>query len=186
MADEELELDVNQAKGGKTTTIIIIVLLLLVLALGGVAAWLLLSKGDSADAGDSKSPEAAAEKLPLQYLTIQPEFVVNFGPDQPVRYMQVDLMISSRDPEALKKIGTYMPILRNDLLVAISSKTYVELKTREGKQNLQKKILNTINHVLTTAGTAKAGKPPEVDLNDPTSEVKGPIENVYYQSFIMQ
>lgn len=188
MADEELELDVNQSKGGKTTTIIIVVLILLVLILGGVAAWLLLSKGDEG-AGDKSggSDKTAQEaKLPLQYLTILPEFVVNFGPNQRVRYLQIDLQVSSRDAEALKKIGSLMPILRNDVLVVISSQTYEDLKTREGKEKLQKKILNTFNHVLTTAGKAKASESPKVDPADPDAEVKGPIEDVYYLSFIMQ
>ena len=40
MADEELELDVTQAKSNKLTIILLVVLIVLVLVVGGVGAWL--------------------------------------------------------------------------------------------------------------------------------------------------
>jgi len=198
MAEEELELDVNQSKGSKTTTILLIVLILLVLIMGGVGAWLFLGSDDAA--GDSSASSGKEEKVlgPLQYSTMVPEFVVNFGPGSKVRYLQVDLQIATRDEAALQTVSTYRPVLRNDILVILSSVSFEDLRERSGKEALQKKLLNTINKVVTTAGAAaSAGERKETkgeeqaadsknNLTDTGGDVKGPIENVYFTSFIMQ
>ena len=109
MADEELELDVNQPKGNKMTTILLIALIVLVLIMGGVGTWLYLGSGSS---GEATSGSAKEEKVlgPLTYLTLVPEFVVNFGPDSKVRYLQVDIQIASRDEQALQTVNNYRPV----------------------------------------------------------------------------
>ena len=192
MADEELELDVNQSKGSKTTMILLIVLIVLVLVMGGVGAWLFLGKDDSA--GGASSSTAKAEKTlgPVTYQTLTPEFVVNFGPNSKARYLQVDLQVSSRDQDALKTMNTYRPIIRNDILVLLSGLTFEELSVRTGKESLQKKLLNTINKVvLSAANPAAADKDKNKGSNSKASTeneemIEGPIENVYFTSFIMQ
>lgn len=192
MADEELELDVTQSKGSKTTVILLVVLIVLVLVIGGVVAWLLLGKGDgsSSTGSDGNANEPLA---PVKYLTLVPEFIINFGPQSKVRYLQVDLQIATRDEKALKTVGVYRPVLRNDILVVLSGQTFEDLKSLSGKQALQQKLLNTINKVVISAG-----KPPEenkaedggqAEQNQQSTDaktVKGPIENVYFTSFIMQ
>ncbi len=186
MAEEELELDVTQKKGSKTTVILLVVLILLVLIFGGVAAWLLLGNDDSS----SSSDDADKPLLPLSYLTLVPEFIINFGPASKVRYLQVDLQIASRDEDALKTVNTYRPVLRNDILVLLSGQTFNDLKDRPGKEALQKKLLNTINKVVLSAG--KTSEPAEDSDKQNTTEdagaeaKQGPIENVYFTSFIMQ
>lgn len=183
MAEEELELDVNQQTGSKKTVLIIVIAVLLLNLVGG-AAWYFLS-GD--DDGSSKSTETEEVLEPLTYLTMVPEFVVNFGPDSKVRYLQVDLQVSTRDEAALATVATYRPVLRNDILVVLSSVDFDVLKNRDGKEALQKKLLNTINKVVVSAGHATPDDSKE--KNELATEdviVKGPIENVYFTSFIMQ
>jgi len=193
MADEELELDVNESKGNKTTTILLIVLIVLVLVIGGVGAWLFLAKDSGSDAkGPGASGKAAEKNLgPITYLSLVPEFVVNFGPGSKVRYLQVDLQIATRDEDALKTVSTYRPVLRNDILVLLSGLTFDELKLRSGKESLQKKLLNTINRVVTSAAqgdknTETKAKHAEGATATEEQHVEGPIENVYFTSFIMQ
>ncbi len=193
MAEEELELDVNQAKGSKTTTILLIVLILLVLVMGGVGAWFFLGK-DSSDESPDSAEKAKKDLAPLMYLTLVPEFIVNFGPGSKVRYLQVDLQVATRDETALQTVGTYRPVLRNDILVVLSGVSFDDLKDRSGKEALQKKLLNTINKVIVFASHAA----PQSENNDenttdentehvnPDAAVEGPIENVYFTSFIMQ
>ena len=158
MAEEELELDVNQPKGSKTTTILIVIIAVLVLVMGGVGAWLFL--GSDGGGGDSSVSAKKEETVlgPLKYLTLVPEFVVNFGPGSKVRYLQVDLQIVTRDEAALKTISTYRPVLRNDILIVLSSVSFEDLKERSGKEALQKKLLNTINKVVVSASHAEIGR----------------------------
>lgn len=186
MAEEELELDVNQSKGSKMTTILLIVLIVLVLIIGGIGAWYFLLK----DGSESSDSSEKTEKVlgPIQYHTMTPEFVVNFGPGSKVRYLQVDLQIATRDEAALQTVTTYRPVLRNDILVILSGQSFDDLKSRSGKEALQKKLLNSINKVVTSASHAATDSDPKETKNDAedTAEVKGPIENVYFTSFIMQ
>ena len=183
MAEEELELDVNQQTGSKKT-VLIIVIAVLVLNLVGGAVWYFLS-GD--DEGSSTSKETEKVLEPLTYLTMVPEFVVNFGPGSKVRYLQVDIQVSTRDEAALATVATYRPVLRNDILVVLSSVDFDVLKNRDGKEALQKKLLNTINKVVASAGQATNDSSSEKNKNATEDViVKGPIENVYFTSFIMQ
>ena len=198
--EEELELDVNQPKGSKMTTILLIVLIVLVLVMGGVGAWLFLGSDDSS--GDSSDSAEKEEVVlgPLKYITMVPEFVVNFGPGSKVRYLQVDLQIATRDEAALDTISTYRPVLRNDILVVLSGVSFDDLRERGGKEALQKKLLQTINKVVLSAGhaaptveneeTKEDGDAVETEVDATTAhaneDVKGPIENVYFTSFIMQ
>ena len=190
MAEEELELDVNQSKGSKMTTILLIVLIVLVLIIGGAGAWYYLVKADNAESSGSANKEEV-ELGPLQYHTMTPEFVVNFGPDSKVRYLQVDLEIATRDEAALQTVTTYRPVLRNDILVILSGLSFDELKSRNGKEALQKKLLNSINKVVvaashTASDNNKKDDGHDSDTSSESTHVKGPIENVYFTSFIMQ
>jgi len=184
MAEEELELDVNQSKS-KMTTILLVVLIALVLILGGIAAWFFLLKEDS---GISESAKKEEKDLgPIQYITMSPEFVVNFGAGSKVRYLQVDLQLATRDDSALQTITTYRPVLRNDILVILSGLSYEELKERSGKEALQKKLLNSINTVVNSAGNpTSSDKTSNKDETNQEGLIKGPVENVYFTSFIMQ
>ena len=197
--DEELELDVNPPKANKMTTILLIVLIVLVLIIGAVGAWLYFSKdsgSESESGGEASDGDAKTEKVlkPLVYLSLVPEFVVNFGPGSKVRYLQVDLQISTRDEDVLPIINTYRPVLRNDILVLLSGQTYDELRQRGGKEALQKNILNTVNRVVVEAIHSEKNKEEKESNNEKAedkqqteaADVKGPIENVYFTSFIMQ
>lgn len=198
MADEELQLDVNQPKGSKMTIILLIVLIVLVLVMGAVGAWYFLSKGDTSGAEAGSENAAKVVKEPLHYLTLVPEFVVNFGPDSKVRYLQIDIQVSSRDEKALATMQTYMPVIRNDVLVLLSGQSFDDLKSSEGKTALQAKILNTLNSILNSVANEKnQGEKKDVpavtenkdageDKATENSVVEGPIENIYFTSFIMQ
>lgn len=186
MAEEELQLDVNESKGGSKKMILIIVAILLLNGIG-IGAWIFLSGGDdkSSNASDNKKAELA----PLKYLTMVPEFIVNFGPDSKVRYLQVDLQISTRDESALKTIETYRPVIRNDILVLLSGSKFEDLKDRSGKETLQKKLLDTVNKVVVSASHATPEHEDKNTKNDKDSSnevTKGPVENIYFTSFIMQ
>lgn len=192
MADEELELDVTQAKTSKLTVILLVVLIILVLVMGGIGAWYFLSKDDGGESTASEDGAAAKELKPLLYQTMVPEFVVNFGPGSKVRYLQVDLQIATRSEEALAAVNTYRPVLRNDILVLLSGLSFEELSERSGKEALQKQLLNVTNKIIVDAmkGAKKKdgadSKDEEKSAENKQADVNGPIENIYFLSFIMQ
>jgi len=184
MADE-LELDVEEPK--KSKLVLIIAIVGVVLLLGGGAAWFFLS-GDGNDS-TKESEKVDTSKLPLHYLTLTPEFVVNFGPGSRVRYLQVDVQVATRDEAALETLAIYKPVIRNDILVLLSGLSFEELSQETGKLALQKKILNTINKVVVSTKQktpAAKTKGSGATASGDDEVVKGPIENIYFTSFIMQ
>lgn len=187
MAKDELELDVGETKasGNKTLLIVVVVLVVLVLALGGVAAWLFLSKGDkspSATASGGGEQTAVLEIKPAIYMKMNPEFIVNFGAQSKVKYLQVDMQIMARNQEVLDVVKTHMPVIRNNILLILSGQNYEQLNQREGKQKLSQDILDSIN--ATVQAESAATQTEETKPETPAEPVK--VEAVYFTSLIMQ
>ncbi len=171
MADEELDLDTKG--GGKLTKILILLVIVLVLALGGLGAWMFMGKGGEAAEGEGETAKAeehapAAAVQPAHYLPLKPEFTVNFADDRKAAYLQVEITVMARKPEALSVVETEMPVIRNDVLNLLSSKTYDELSDRAGKEKLADEILKTIQGIV------------QAQLHEPG------VEAVYFTSFVMQ
>lgn len=190
MAKEDLDLDVEAAapvkKSGGLKMIIIGVVGVLVLTgatlgalyfagiIGGDAAAPVAEgapvagqDGEAAEA-DAKAVAATAVKGPAIYLPMEPAFVVNFGPDADVRFMQINIQVATHDQTVIDNVKTHTPAIRNGLVMLYSSQDPVVLNTRAGKEELLKQTLDEINRVLKQQ-TGAAG-----------------VENVYFTSFVMQ
>jgi flagellar FliL protein len=191
MAKEDLDLDVEAAapakKSGKLKWIIIGVLGVMVLlgATFGVLYFAgVIGGGDAAEAADEaaaadaghgdkqdkagKKGDKAASKAPPIYHPMEPPFVVNFTSSADVRFMQVTLQVSARDPAVIEQVKEHTPAIRNGLVLLFSGQDPTVLNTREGKEALLKQCLDEINRVLKEQ-TGSAG-----------------VENVFFTSFVMQ
>lgn len=153
--------------------IIIIVVVVLVLAGGGVAAFMLMGSDDTeAEAGASDATGAAVEAVaeperdPI-YLPLSPAFVVNFEHKGSIRYLQLTLQIMSFHQEVVDKVDANMPAVRNKLIMLFSGQDYDALNTSEGKENLRKEVLTSIDEVLRLEGEMK-------------------VSDVYFTGFVMQ
>ena len=158
---------------GRMKKIIIIVVVVLVLAGGGVAAFLLMGDdeaGAQASAGDAAGVPAEAvaepERDPI-YLPLSPAFVVNFEHKGRIRYLQLTLQIMSYQQEVVDKVAANMPAVRNNLIMLFSGQDYDALNTSEGKENLRKEVLKSIDEVLRLEGEMK-------------------VSDVYFTGFVMQ
>ena len=83
-------------------------------------------------------------------------------------FLQVSIEGLTRDAQVKENITKHFPQVRNNLVLLLSSKTYDELSTAEGKTTLRKQVLKEIQKVL-EAETGKEG-----------------VEDVYFTSFVMQ
>lgn len=187
MAQEDLDLDVDGGeapakKSGSLKWIIIGVVGLLVVGgatfaalyfagiIGGsdAPAQVAATDGAKPDAGKDKDAAAAVAKAPPVYFPMEPPFVVNFGADADVRFMQITLQVSTRDPAVVERVKEHSPAIRNGLVMLYSSQDPVPLNTREGKEALRKQSLDEVNKVLKEQ-TGEAG-----------------VESVFFTSFVMQ
>lgn len=154
--------------------IIIILVSVLVLAGGGAGAYFYFGQtpeGDataSAAAGAKKGKSVNDAKAPPVYYAFDPAFVVNFQDNSAIRFLQVTIEVMSRDPLAIEAVKTHMPVIRNNLVLLLSSQTPENIMTREGKEKIRTDALKEMQKVM----TEQTGSPS--------------IEAVYFTGFVMQ
>lgn len=108
------------------------------------------------------------------YLPLAPAFVVNFRPgpngEKPrAKFMSVEIEVLPASPAIGEKIKGNMPLVRNAVIMLLSEKTYDELVTPEGKEELRKEMIAKMQAVL----------------KKPTKKKKS-IKDIFFTSFVMQ
>lgn len=90
---------------------------------------------------------AAEVEAPPIYVELDP-FVVNFVQEEALRYLQLTVQLMSRDAKVVEDVDSYMPQIRNELILLLSGHAYGELITREGKETIREEIRVEINRIL--------------------------------------
>jgi flagellar protein FliL len=164
------DLDLGKEKSGKGKLIIIIAAVAAILIGGGLAAYFLLFSGDSGESSSEttgeETGEAQVEQGPVQYLALDPPFVVTL-PGKP-SLLQVGVSVRFAN-EALEAFITHNdPMIRHNLLNLLSTVDANALKSRAAKESLQQRMLGELNRILT--------------------ELKAPakVDAIYFTSFVMQ
>jgi flagellar FliL protein len=106
-------------------------------------------------------------KVPIYY-KFDPPFVVNLEGQSGSRFLQLTIELMTYDQSVTADIEQHMPVIRNNIVFLLSSVTYEQLSTLEGKQKLRADLLSEIQKVL----KEKTGKPG--------------VEEVYLTSLVMQ
>lgn len=130
--------------GSKKKLIIIVAAAVLLLGGGGGAAWFFMHGGDAGAAHEEpakeskkkkkKDPEAKPEYVPVE------AFTVNLQPENGEQYLQVQFTLQVAGAEQATLIKDNMAIVRNRVLLLLSSKKASEIATLEGKQQLAAEI----------------------------------------------
>ena len=113
----------------KSKLLIIIVALLVLGGAGGGAAWWFFGR-----AHDAAEPKVVKAKPPV-FHTLDP-FTVNLAEENGDHYLQVSVVYQLVDNKAVDEVKTYLPVIRNRILLLLSAKRPRELATAEGKQKL--------------------------------------------------
>lgn len=134
------------AKKGKKKLIIIIAAALLVVLIGGGAAIFLMKKkphdAEGVEDGAPAAEHAAAKrdpKHPPTFLPLDP-FVVNLSDKEADRYAQIGITLEIADAKFAEEMKTYMPAIRNGILMILAHKSSRELLERSGKEKLAGQI----------------------------------------------
>ena len=92
---------------------------------------------------DARTPD------PAHYYALDPAFVVNlpFNFDGP-RYLQVDVQLMTRDPQALEKIRANAPAIRARLLMFFSQTDPSQITDRAGLEALQNDALSEVQELM--------------------------------------
>lgn len=201
-APETQAADAAPAKAGMTgkkKLMIIIAATLVLLAAGGAGAtWYVMNKraaaaaaaeaeqgGEAAESKHEKAARPDAKSAPT-FVPLDP-FTVNLADRDAERYAQVGMTLELADAKAGDLLKAYMPVIRNNILLALASKSAGELMENEGKLKLAHEVraaaLKPLGYTLaplaaTGPGAARAPAP---DDEDPP-----PIRAVHFSNFIIQ
>ena len=179
--DDENEGAEGKDKGSKKKLIIMIVagLVFLGAGTGGTLYFTgMLGGGDKAEQpeeehggkADKKKAKTKVKKrggTPI-YFKFESPFTVNFETQSGLRFLQIDIEMMSYDSDAVEAVKTHLPVIKNNIILMLSSQTYGLLISREGKEELRKHTLEEIRKVL------------KENYGEPG------VEEVYFTSFVMQ
>lgn len=157
------------------------IILLIILLLGGISFATLSYLGvfdepDNASqsveniegTADSGVSEGEQGRVIASYYPFEPKFVVNFMARGRQRFMQIGLSVRVPSAEAIASLTQHEPLLKNSLIMLISSQDFMELHTDVGRKNLQQEILKTIRKVMME------------EAGDPL------VDQVYFTDYVMQ
>ena len=82
-------------------------------------------------------------------------------------FLQVVVTLKTAAPDADARIKAYMPIIRHQMIVLLSGKSGVALKTTEGKEKLMEEGLAAVNKVISRSD-------------------KDGVSEMFFESFIIQ
>jgi len=192
-------------KGPKKLIIIIVAVLLLVVVGGGAAVFLMkknaaaAAEGEDGEVETSHAKEAVKPKhdshaTPPAFVPLDP-FIVNLADRETERFAQIGLTLQVDDPKIAEEIKTYMPAIRNSVLMILSHKTSDQLLSQEGKEKLAEEIRRDAARAMgydiddpeeEDAPKAEEEAPKKKKKKKKKVEQYNPIVKVNYANFIVQ
>ena len=178
----------------KKVVVIIAVVSLVLVAGGGAAFWIMKKRaavvataaaegGDVAEAAEVKKAKPDLKNAPT-FVPLDP-FTVNLADREAERYAQVGITFELADAKAGDLLKAYMPAIRNNILLALGSKTAAQLNERDGKLNLAAEIrreaLRPLGYDIKAPDAAAERRPAASDDDE-----IAPIRAVHFSNFIIQ
>jgi flagellar FliL protein len=171
---------VAEKKGSSNILLIVVVALLFVLVAGGAAAAYFMLNEDSeviddasaakqskiAPANTKKSTTTSRSTDYTQMGPIYPmdQYIVNLYNEGSSRYLKTTINFELSLEELSAEMDTKKPLIRDIVIKTLSAKTYEEISTIRGKENLKDEIVSKVNQVLTD----------------------GQVNNVFFTDFVIQ
>lgn len=158
------------AKKGGSKKWIIIAAVAVVLLGGGTFAFLKLTGGPTeeqttpSDATKEKAEEAVQQSgMPGTMFPIE-SFIVNLAGSEGKRFLKVTIDLELDKQEATEEVKARLPQIKDSVLVLLSSKTFEEVYTVQGKFKLRDEVISRTNSFLKT----------------------GKVKNIYFTEFVIQ
>lgn len=175
MAKKETAADDNaeEKKPKKNKPILLIAIVGILVLMNGIgAALFFMNKGEGDDdVEQEESPVEESKKTKAIYFSLDPAYVVNFKDENNKQHLlQVKIMVMHRDPRIDELLKVHAPLIRNNLLVLLSSQNFSKLQTQEGKSELAEAALDEVQSIL----------------QDEEGDDTIAIERVLFTDFVMQ
>lgn len=92
--------------------------------------------------GHGAAAEGAGGMRPLD------PFLANLADETSSRYLKMSLQVEFVDAEPPAAFEARLPQIRDVILTLVTSKTFADIRTPEGKERLREDVIDRINHVL--------------------------------------
>ena len=198
--------------GGKKKLVLMLAVAAIVLGGGGVGALVYMKKqkaaaeaAAAADDGDGDATMAKSEKKKEKgekpvFVPMDP-FVVNLADHEADRYAQIGITLEVPDEKVSEEIKTYLPAIRNNILLLLAHKSSADLAGGDGKELLAKQIRHEALKAMgedvddDDVDAAAAPAADDASASAPAKKKKkhkkeaadsAPIRSVQFSSFIIQ
>lgn len=171
--------DAGAGKKKKLLLLIGVAVALVAVSVGGtiVALKMLAPSASEAHSEDTAPAPTLAQAI---YFEMTPNFTINFTVNGRQRYLQAAITLLYRDPALESLLSLHMPAIRNGLVMLFSSKSFDELQTPEGKEQLKADSLVIIQSLLKKEQDALVASGTTKGLSLET------VEQVLFTNFVMQ
>ncbi len=155
--------EIPKSGGGGLKWVVIAVVLVALLGVGGAGAWFLFLRG-------AAEPELVTSKKGQQRVTLArpivplDTFIVNLADPKGKRYLKLKLEVELSTKASEKELKQRMPQIRDQIIMALSSKTYQQIRGVPGKNVLRDELIARTNAILKT----------------------GKVNKVYFTDFVVQ
>jgi flagellar FliL protein len=166
MADEPAEKSEEGKEKPKKSKLMLFIIIgvVLVAAGGGFFAYTKFMAPDPAVAeAAAEKARQEAEEAPGEMFELAP-FVVNLSDPKGKRYLKVKITLELESADAVEKIEKAKPKMRDMVIMMLTSLTFDEVMTPEGKIRVRDELHERFNHVMR-----------------PTR-----VRNIYFTEFVIQ
>ena len=205
---------VAKKPGGKKKLVIMVAVAAIVLGGGGVGALVYMKKQKAAaeaaaaaedgDAAEGAAPAQSEKKKSHEKPVFVPmdPFVVNLADHEADRYAQIGITLEVPDEHVGEEIKTYLPAIRNNILLLLAHKSSADLAGGEGKELLARQIrvaaLKAMGEdvededaaeaapAVAETASASASSPVKKKKKKKAVPADAPIRSVQFSSFIIQ
>ena len=199
--------------GGKKKLVVMVAVAAIVLGGGGVGALVYMKKqkaaaeaaaaaaedGDSDVGAPAKSEKKKDKNAHPVFVPMDP-FVVNLADHEADRYAQIGITLEVPDEHVGEEIKTYLPAIRNNILLLLAHKSSADLAGGEGKEKLAREIRRESLKAMgedadddedtdaapAAAAGASAPAPARKKKKKVADAADAPIRSVQFSSFIIQ
>lgn len=174
MAEANNEVKDAAQEKKKSPLMLILIGLVVLLVVGGAAGYFLVLKPKGA--AEASPTQAAAAPVasqatggaqlggamgPIEELD---SFIVNLSDSQGTRYLKLVVQLELSNAPLAEELKVKIPLLRDEVIMLLSSKSYDDVATVAGKRALKRGIMSGVNKYLTT----------------------GQVTRVYFTEFVVQ
>lgn len=158
MAEEQVQ--AQEKKGSKKKLLALLIVILLILLVGGGAGFYFFVFHKKAK--NAEIPPVAPQKIGIMYNL--GSFLVNLADKNANTYAKVSITLELSNQKVQEEVVKRLPIIKDAVINLLSSKTYDQIRTPEGKEELRLELIKRINAILITGG----------------------VQNIYFTQFIVQ